>query len=131
MAWEDLNVEIERGREDFERRLEEGRGEIRERIERVERCCREAEEARRRDWEELKGRLMTEAEKRQHESDGIQRLFAVLTDEYVNVVRSVGEEMKRGFAEGRAEAEEGRAQLRANTEAVLRMLDRLPPPKSE
>ena len=73
---------------------------------------------------------MTEAEKRQHEGDGIQRLFAVLTDECVNVARSVGEDMKGGFAEGRAEAEEGRAQL-ANTEAVLRMLDRLPPPKSE
>jgi hypothetical protein len=120
MLWEGLDMELERGREDFERRLEEGRGEILKRIEQVERCCKGAEEARRRDWEELKGRLMTEGEKRQHESDGIQRLFAVLTDEYVNVVRSAGEDLKREFAEGRAES-------RAQTEAILKLLDRLPP----
>lgn len=70
---------------------------------------------------------MTAEEKRQHEIDHIQRLFATLTDEYVNIIRTVGEDMQRGFAESRAGAEEGRAQLRANTEAVLRMLDRLPP----
>jgi hypothetical protein len=70
---------------------------------------------------------MTAEEKRQHELDYIQRLFATLTDEYVKIIRAVGEDMRRGFAENRAEAEEGRAQLRANTEAVLRMLDRLPP----
>ncbi len=106
--------------EDFERRLEEGRGAIREQIERVERRCTEAEETRRRDWEELKGHLITEAEKRQYESDSIQRLFAALTVEYVNVVRSAGEDVKREFAEGRAEA-------RAQTEAILKLLDRLPP----
>jgi hypothetical protein len=124
MSWLDLDMELERGREDFERRLEEGKAEIRQRIEQVERCCKDAEAARRRDWEELEGRLMTEAEKRQHESDGIQRLFAVLTDEYVKVFRSVGELMEREFAEGRAEA-------RAQTEAILKLLDRLPPSDSE
>jgi hypothetical protein len=120
MAWLDLDMEIERRMEDFERRLEENRGAIRAQIERAERRCREAEEVRRRDWEEVKGHLATEAEKRQFESDSIQRLFAALTDEYVNVVRSAGEDMKREFAEGRAEA-------RAQTEAILKLLDRLPP----
>jgi len=112
-------MELERRMEDFERRLEEGRGEIRERIERVERCCKEAEETRRREWEGRKGHLVTEAEKRQFESDSIQRLFAALTVEYVNVVRSAGEDIKREFAEGRAES-------RAQTEAILKLLDRLP-----
>jgi|SRR5829696_3839581 len=120
MAWLDLDMEIERRMEDFERRLEEGRGAIRAQIERAERRCKEAEEVRRRDWEEVKGRLATEAEKRQFESDSIQRLFATLTDEYVNVVRGAGEDMKREFSEGRAEA-------RAQTEAILKLLDRLPP----
>ncbi|HEX7279539.1 MAG TPA: hypothetical protein VF255_07955 [Solirubrobacterales bacterium] len=120
MAWLDLEMEIERRMEDFERRLEEGRGAIRAQIERAEWRCKEAEEVRRRDWEEVKGHLATEAEKRQFESDSIQRLFAALTDEYVNVVRSAGEDMKREFAEGRAEA-------RAQTEAILRLLDRFPP----
>lgn len=120
MAWLDLDMELERRMEDFERRLEEGRGELRAQIERAERRCKEAEAARRRDWEELNGQLATEAEKRQFESDSIQRLFAALTVEYVNVVRSAGEDMKREFAEGRAEA-------RAQTEAILKLLDRLPP----
>jgi hypothetical protein len=119
MSWDDLDMELERGRKDFERRLEEGRGEILERIERVERCCKEAEEARKRDWEDLKGRLMTEAEKRQHEADGIQRLFATLTDAYVNIFRSAREDQEREFAEGRAEN-------RAQTEAILKLLDRFP-----
>ncbi len=116
-------MEIERRMEDFDRRLEEGRGAIRTQIERAERHCREVEEARRRDWEELKGHLATEGEKRQFESDSVQRLLAALTDEYVKVVRSAGEDMKREFAEGRAEA-------RAQTEAILKLLDRLPPERS-
>lgn len=120
MAWLDLDMELERRMEDFERRLEEGREVLRAQIEQAERRCKEAEAARRRDWEGLKGHLATEAEKRQFESDSIQRLFAALTVEYVNVVRSAGEDMKREFAEGRAEA-------KAQTEAILRLLDRLPP----
>jgi hypothetical protein len=119
MSWLDLDMELESRMEDFERRLAEGREVIREQIERAERRCKEDEAARRRDWEELKGHLATEAEKRQFESDSIQRLFAALTVEYVNVVRSAGEDMKREFAEGRAEA-------RAQTEAILKLLDRLP-----
>jgi hypothetical protein len=124
MSWLDLDVEIERRMEEFDRRLEEGRGAIRAQIERAERRCREADAARRRDWEELKGHLATEAEKRQFESDSTQRLLAALTDAHVNVVRSAEEEMKREFAEGRAEA-------RAQTEAILKLLDRLPPSDSK
>lgn len=116
----DLDMELKRRMEDFDRRLEEGRGVIREQIEQAERRCREAEAARRQAWEELKGHLATEAEKRQFESDSTQRLLAVLTDEYVKVVRSAGEDMKREFAEGRAEN-------RAQTEAILKLLDRFPP----
>ena len=130
MARDDLDMELEERLRDFDRRLEQGRREIRERIEGVERCCKEAEKARRRDWEELKGRMMTADEARKHQSDGILRLMAAMTDEYVNIMRSVSDDMRREFAEGRAEAEEGRAQLRANTEAVLKMLDRLPPESS-
>lgn len=120
-------MELEQQLRDFDRRLDEGRQEIRARIERVERCCRESEEARRRDWEELEGRMMTAEEERKHQSDGILRLMTAMTAEYVNIMRAFGEDMRQEFARGRAEAEEGRAQLRANTEAVLKMLDRLPP----
>lgn len=127
MAWKDLDMEMEQWQREFDRRVEEGRREIRERIEGVERCCKEAEERRRRDWEELKGRMMSAEEERKHHSDGFLRLMAAMTDEYVTIIRALGDDMKRGFAENRVEAEEGRAQLRANTEAVLRMLDRLPP----
>lgn len=116
---------------DFDRRVEEGRREIRARIESVEQGCREAEEARRRDWEELKGRMMTAEEERKHQSDGFLRLMAAMTDEYVTIIRAMGADMRSEFARGRAEAEEGRAQLRANTEAVMRMLDRLPPPRDD
>ena len=135
MSWHDLDMELERGREDFERRLEAGQIELRERIERVERQCREAENARRRDWEELKGHLATEAEKRKFENDSIQRLSAELTVAYVNVVRSVGDDMRREFAEARAESrakfEELLAEARAQRQATLGMLDRLPPPDED
>ncbi|HEY3434656.1 MAG TPA: hypothetical protein VGK41_03290 [Solirubrobacterales bacterium] len=124
MSGLDLDMELERGREDFERRVEEGRREIRERIERLEQGCREAEDARRQDWEELKGRLMTAEEKRQHESDGFLRLIAAMTNEYVSIMRAFGADMERGFAEVQSEG-------RANREALFRLLDRLPPPGPE
>jgi myo-inositol-1-phosphate synthase len=133
MSWLDMDMEqeLERRMEDFERRLEEGRGVIRAQIERAERRCKEAEEVRRRDWEETKGHLATEAEKRQFESDSVQRLLAALTDVYVNVVRSAAEDMRREFAETRAESrakfEELLAEARAQRQATLGVLDRLPP----
>ncbi len=119
-----LDMEVERSRRDFERRLEEGHLEIIEHMERVLRCCREAEEARRRDWEELKGRLMTAEEQRRFELDSIQMLFATMTREHVGVIAAATEDMERRFAESRSES---RAENQAHTEALLRLLDRLPP----
>jgi hypothetical protein len=127
MAWNDLDMDLERQRCDFERRVEGGRREIRERIEGVEQCCKEAEEARRSDWEELKGRMMNAEEERKHHSDGILRLMSAMTDEYVTIIRSMGEDMRQGFAKVGAQLDEGRAETRAQTEAILKMLDRLPP----
>jgi hypothetical protein len=122
--WHALDMELERGKRDFERRMEETGNEVRERLERAERCCKEAEEERRRSWEEFEGRVMTAHEKHQFELDGIQRLFATMTTEYVKVVQAVGEDMRRGFAEDR---EAAREENRPHTEALLKMLDRLPP----
>jgi hypothetical protein len=118
--WHALDMEVERGQRDFERRMEETGGEILERLERAERCCKEAEEARRRDWEELKGRMMTAEEKHQFELDGIQRQFTTMTYEYVKVISSAREDMERENAERRAES-------RAQTDALLKLMDRLPP----
>jgi hypothetical protein len=120
-------MELERGKRDFERRMEEASGEIRERLEGAERSCKEAEEARRLDWEKFEGRVVTAAEKHQFELDGIRRVSAQMTDEYVKVIRAVGEDMRRGFAELEAKFAEGRGETRAQTEALLKMLDRLPP----
>jgi hypothetical protein len=120
VSWNDLDVELEQWQVDLDRRVEEGRLEIRQRIEQVEQRCQEAEEARRRDWEELKGRVMTAQEKQEHRSDGFLRLLATMTEEYVTIARSIGEDMKREFAESRAES-------RAQSEALMRMFDRLPP----
>lgn len=117
-------MELEEQMRDFDRRVEEGRREIQAQIERVEQSCKEAGEERRREWEELKGRVMTAEEKRQHDSDEFQRLMATMTHEYVTIIRSAGADMKQEFAEGRAEN-------RAQTDALMRMLDRLPPPASE
>jgi len=113
-------MEVERSRREFERRLEEGHEEIVEHLERTLRCCREAEEARRHDWEELNGRLMTAEEQRRFELDSIQTLFATMTREHVRVIAAASEDMERRFAETRGEN-------RAHTEALLKVLDRLPP----
>jgi hypothetical protein len=118
--WHAVDMEVERSKRDFERRVEEAGDEILERLERAERCCREAEETRRRDWEELKGRMMNAEEKHQFELDGIQRRFVTMTNEYVKVMNAAREDWEREFAESRAES-------RAQTEALLKMIDRLPP----
>lgn len=113
-------MELERRRCDFERRVEQGGREIRERIAKVEQRCKKAEAARRREWEKLEGRVMTAQEKQERRSDEFLRLISAVTDEYVKIIRTLGEDMKREFAEGRAES-------RAQTEATLKVLDRLPP----
>jgi hypothetical protein len=130
MVWNDLDMELERKQRDFDRRVEEGCRELRSRFEKLEQRCQEAEEARRSEWEAAEGRVMTASEELQHRHDGFMRLLSAVTDHYVKVIDALGADMRAEFAKGRTEAEEGRAQLRANTEAVMRMLDRLPPPES-
>jgi hypothetical protein len=127
IGWNALDMEVERSRGKFERRLEEGHLEIVEHLERVLRCCREAEESRKRDWEELNGRLMTVEEQGRFGLDSIQMLFTTMTQEHVKVINAAVEDMERRFAESRAENKEGRAENRAHTEALLKLLDRLPP----
>ncbi len=133
--WQALDMEIERERCDFVRRLAESRGEVLEKIEALQRELREGGEARRREWEELNGRLMTAEEKRQFENDHIQRVLAQMTDTHVQAFQAAQEDMKRAFAESRAESrakfEELQAEARAQRQATLRMLDRLPPPDEE
>jgi hypothetical protein len=124
LAWDDLDMELERGKRDFEQRMEERSGEICERLERAERCYKEAEQAKRRDWEEFEGRVMTAAERHRFELDGIRRVSAKMTDEYVKVIRAVGEDIRREFAELHREIRE---ENRPHREALLKMLDRLPP----
>jgi len=135
MAWDDLDMELERKRCDFERRLEEGRGDLVKRIEELQHILREGGEARRREWEELNGRLMTADEKRQFENDHIQRVLAQMTDAHVKTIQAAQEDMRRAFAESRAESrakfEELQAEARAQRQATLRMLDRLPPAEDE
>ncbi len=124
VLWDDLDMELERKRCDFERRLEEGRGDIVERIEELQRTLREGGEARRREWEELNGRLMTADERRQFENDHIQRVLVQMTDAHVKTIQAASEDLKRAFAEIRAEN-------KAQREATLKMLDRLRPPDEE
>jgi hypothetical protein len=120
MAWEDPVMERERIRCEMDERLERGFAEIRQRMRKVERRWEEDEKVRRREWEELEGRMMTVTEEHRHYNDGLLRKMTVMTDAQINVLREFSEDMQREFAEGRA-------QLQANTEAVLKMLDRLPP----
>jgi hypothetical protein len=114
--WHAVDMEVERRKRDFERRVEETGDEILERLEDALRCCKAAEEARRHDWEELKGRMMTAEEEHQFKLDGIQRQFATMTTEYIKVLDAARADWEREFAENRAQAD-----------ALMKMLDRLPP----
>lgn len=118
--WHALDMEVERGNRDFERRVEEGRREIMERIEEVERRCREAEGVRQREWEAVTGHVITGQEEQKRSGDAMVRLVAETTAEYIAIIRALGADMQRQFAEIRAEN-------RAHTEALLKVLDRLPP----
>lgn len=53
--------------------------------------------------------------------------MTVMTQEYIKILH----EERAAIRALQDEAAEGRAQLRANTEAVLKALDRLPPPRDE
>jgi hypothetical protein len=120
MLWDDLDMELERQRWERDQRLEQIGREIRGRIEKVERRCRESEEARRREWEQLEGRVMTAEEKQERRSDEFLRLMNAVGNEHIQIVADLGEDMRRRSAEERDEN-------RAQTEALMKMLDRLPP----
>lgn len=120
MAWNDLDMEMERGKRDFERRAEEVGREIQGRIERVEQRCKKAEEVRRSEWERLEGRVMTAEEKQERRSDEFLRLINAVGQEHLRILAALDDDMRRGFAELRDEN-------RPHTEALLKVLDRLPP----
>ena len=120
-------MERERIRRDMDKRLERGCREIRARVEKAERHWEEDEKERKREWEELEGRLMTAAEEHRHYNDGLLRKMAVMTEAQIGILREFGEDMHQEFAKIAAQLDEGRAETRAQTEAILKMLDRLPP----
>jgi hypothetical protein len=120
-------VDTERMKREFEEGVARRRIEIRTRLEKVEQLWQKSEEARRREWEELEGRLMNAYEEHRDFNDGLLRKMTVMTQEYISILHE-----ERGAIRAlQDEAAEGRAQLRANTEAVLKALDRLPPPPAE
>ena len=112
-------MELEKQRGEHDRRVEQIGREIQERIEKVERRCKESEEARRKDWERLEGRVMTAQEKQERRSDEFLRLLNAVGSEHLKIVADLGDDMKRKFAESHGEN-------RAQTEALMKMLDRLP-----
>jgi hypothetical protein len=117
-------VDEERMSREFEEGVARRQLEIKARLERVEQRWEESEKARRREWEALEGRLMTAYEENRHYSDGLLRRNVVMTQEFIAILRE-------GREVARAEAAENRAETRANTEAVLKLLDRLSPPRTE
>jgi hypothetical protein len=120
MEYDYWPVDEERMRREFEEGLARRQVEIRARLEKVEQRWEEGEEERRREWEALEGRLMNAYEKNQHFDDGLLRKMTAMTEEYIRILREGGAIFQKEMAEGRG-------QLRANTEAVLKALDRLPP----
>lgn len=116
-------VDTERMRQRFEEGVARRQIEIRTRLEKVEQRWEESEEGRRHEWESLQGRLMTAYEENRHFNDGLLRKMTVMTEEYIRILREGGAILQEEMAEGRA-------QLRANTEAVLKALDRLSPPQA-
>lgn len=116
-------VDEERMKREFEEAVARRQAEIRARLGRVEQLWREGEQARRREWEALEGRVMNAYEENRHFNDGLLRKMTVMTQEYIEIMN----EERMAIRALQGEIAEGRAQLRANTEAVLKALDRLPP----
>lgn len=136
MFWDDFDMEYERSKADRKVPAKsEGPGPLTKRIEELQRCLREGEDSRREEWEKLEGRLMTAEEKRQLENDHIQRVLALMNDAFTESIRAANDDIRRMWAETRAEArekfEELLAESRAQRQATLQMLDRLPPAKEE
>jgi hypothetical protein len=124
VAWDDLDMEIEQRMREMDKRLERGFTEIMGRMEEAERRWEEDERARKREWEELEGRAMTAMEEHRHYNDGLLRKMDAMTVFQANIIREISEDQQKGFAEIQSEG-------RANREALLHLLDRLPPPRSE
>jgi hypothetical protein len=117
-------MEIEQQMREMDRRLEQGFAEIMGRMEEAELHWEEDERARKREWEELEGRAMTTMEEHRHHNDGLLRKMDAMTVVQVNIAREISEDLQKGFAEIQSEG-------RAHREALLRLLDRLPPPGKE
>ena len=120
MVWEYRPVDVEQIRREMKEGFERSLAEIQARTEQVEKHWEKSEEARRREWERLEGRLMTAEEKRKRFDDALLRKNTMMTQAFLAILDEGREEFRQEFAEGRA-------QMRANTEAVLAVLDRLPP----
>jgi len=120
MAWDDLSMELKQQLSEMDGRMARGFAEIMGRMEEAERRWEHDERARKREWEELEGRAMTAMEEHRHYNDGLLRKMDVLTIVQVNIAREIHEEISKGFEEMQAEG-------RAHREALLRVLDRLPP----
>ncbi|HWM54035.1 MAG TPA: hypothetical protein VNO20_01405 [Solirubrobacterales bacterium] len=113
-------MDVEQIRREMKEGFERSLAEIQARTEQVEKHWEKSEEARRREWERLEGRLMTAEEKRKRFDDALLRKNTMMTQAFLAILDEGREEFRQEFAEGRA-------QMRANTEAVLAVLDRLPP----
>jgi hypothetical protein len=104
------------------RRIEKKQDEFLRRMAAAEKRCEDAEAERVRQFEAAEGRMMTRAEKLDAAQDGLLLKINATTLEFLRVMHDFRDDMKREFAESHAEA-------RAGHEAMLRILDRLPPPR--
>lgn len=72
---------------------------------------------------------MTAEEKRQAFDDALFLKVNATNAQFLQVLHEINDSLQRGFAEMRAEFAEVRAEQRASREALLRILDRLAPPR--
>ena len=117
-------MEIEQHLRGMDERMERGFTELLGRMEEAERRWEGDERARRREWEELEGRAMTAMEEHRHYNDGLLRKMDVMLTVELNILNEISEKLEKGRAEARTEN-------RANIEALMKMLDRLPPSEGE
>jgi hypothetical protein len=115
-------VSFEQRDRERHRRIEKKQDEILRRVVATEKRWEDGEAERVREFEALEGRMMTRAEKLDAAQDGLLRKINVMTLEFIQVMRDARDDMRKEFAESHAEARAGR-------EAMLRILDRLPPPR--
>jgi len=115
------------------RRIEGKQDEILRRWTAAEKRCDEDEAERVRAFEALEGRAMTRQEKIDAAHDGLLRKMNVMTLEHLEILNDLRIDMQQWRVEQRKEFakvfDEGRAEAQAGREALLRMLDRLPPPQ--